>query len=181
MIKTISCTVNGRERELTLDAGETLLEVLRERLHLTGAKPGCEVGECGACTVLVDGKPVNSCLYLGIWAAGKEIVTVEGLAAQGKLTKVQQAFIDEGAVQCGYCTPGFLITATAMTAAGKSYSREEIKQELSGHFCRCTGYQQIFQAVGKALEDEGTADDASSDALPGGNATEDAAPDRKKP
>lgn len=157
MNKRISFTVNGIKKELEIDAGETLLEVLRERLHLTGTKHGCGVGECGACTVLVDGTAINSCLYLAAWADGRVIQTIEGLTQNGELSKVQKAFVSEGAVQCGFCTPGLIMSATAMAARGKCYSREEIKEELAGHFCRCTGYQNIFRAVGKALgenEDE---------------------------
>jgi aerobic-type carbon monoxide dehydrogenase small subunit (CoxS/CutS family) len=154
MQKTISFTVNGKKTELTINAGETLLEILRERLHLTGAKQGCGVGECGACAVLVDGIPINACIYLGLWADGREIVTIEGVAKDGELSTVQQAFIAEGAVQCGFCTPGFVITATALLARGKRCEAQEIRQELSGHLCRCTGYQQIIRAVQKALDDE---------------------------
>ena len=154
MLKKISCAVNGRQVDLEINAGETLLEVLRSRLHLTGAKEGCGVGECGACTVLVDGTPVNACLYLGVWVDGSSVVTVEGLAEKGELSKVQKAFISEGAVQCGFCTPGFVISATAICNSGKSFTAEEIKQELAGNLCRCTGYQHIVKAVSKALEDE---------------------------
>ncbi len=154
MLKKISCIINGKKVDLEINAGETLLEILRERLHLTGAKKGCGVGECGSCTVLIDGAPTNSCIYLGVWADGREIVTVEGLAKSGVLSKVQRAFITEGAVQCGFCIPGFVITATAMLAGGKRYAPEEVKQELAGHFCRCTGYQNIIRAVTKSLQDE---------------------------
>jgi carbon-monoxide dehydrogenase small subunit len=154
MLKKISCTINGKKTDLEINAGETLLEILRERLHLTGTKQGCGVGECGACTVLIDGTPINSCLYLGVWADGRNIVTIEGIAENGEPSKVQKAFISEGAVQCGYCIPGFIMTATAMHARDRNYSQEEIKQELAGHFCRCTGYQNIIRAVSKSFEDE---------------------------
>ena len=154
MLHKISCTINGRKRELEINAGETLLEVLRERLHLTGTKQGCGVGECGACTVLVDGAPVDSCLYLGVWADGRDIMTIEGVAKNGELSRVQKAFIEEGAVQCGFCTPGFVMSSTAIVDSNKSYTEEKIKQDLSGNFCRCTGYQNIIRAVTKALEDE---------------------------
>ncbi|MCJ7806135.1 MAG: (2Fe-2S)-binding protein [Clostridia bacterium] len=137
---------------MEIDVGETLLETLRERLHLTGVKKGCAVGECGACTVLIDGTPTNSCIYLAVWADGREVITVEGIAKDGVPSKLQQAFIAEGAIQCGYCTPGFVVTGTAMVESGKRYSREEVKQELAGHLCRCTGYQNIIRAVMKALE-----------------------------
>lgn len=152
LLKKISLTVNGRKQELEIDVRESLLEVLRNRLAYTGVKKGCGVGECGACTVLVDGTPVDSCIYLAVWANGKNITTIEGLAKNGQLSKVQQAFIDEGAIQCGFCTPGLVLTTTAMVESGKKYSREEIKREVSGHFCRCTGYQNILKAVEKALD-----------------------------
>ncbi len=155
MLKRISCTVNGKQINLEINAGETLLEVLRERLQLTGTKQGCAVGECGACTVLVDGTAIDSCLYLAVWAEGKEILTIEGVAHKnGELSKVQKAFISEGAVQCGFCTPGFVMAATAMHAQGKIFSEEEIKQGLAGNFCRCTGYQNITLAVVKSFEAE---------------------------
>ncbi|MBE3573159.1 MAG: (2Fe-2S)-binding protein [Moorella humiferrea] len=153
MLKKISFTVNGLQVTLEVDVRESLLEVLRERLGYTGVKKGCEVGECGACTVLIDGTPVDSCIYLAVWADGKDIVTIEGIAKNGELSKVQKAFIEEGAIQCGFCTPGYVLTATAMAAKGKKYTREEIKRELSGHLCRCTGYQNIIKAVEKALAD----------------------------
>lgn len=153
MLKRISFTVNGKQETLEVDVRESLLEVLRNRLEYTGAKKGCGVGECGACTVLIDGTPVNSCIYLAVWAEGKDIVTIEGVAKNGELSKVQKAFIEEGAIQCGFCTPGFVLTATAMAESGKKYTREEIKRELSGHLCRCTGYQNIIKAVEKALAD----------------------------
>lgn len=154
MLKRISFTVNGRKTELEINAGETLLELLRTRLHLTGAKEGCGVGECGACTVLVDGIPINACLYLGVWVDDCKVLTVEGLSEKGELSGVQKAFISEGAVQCGFCTPGFIMSATAMQNSGKSFAADEIKRELAGNLCRCTGYQHIIKAVNKALADE---------------------------
>ncbi|MBI9103144.1 MAG: (2Fe-2S)-binding protein [Spirochaetales bacterium] len=150
-LKKIKFTVNGRELELEIDIRESLLDILRDRLELTGAKRGCEVGECGACTVMVNGEPVDSCIYLGVWAEGKEIITVEGLSAKGELTAMQQSFIDEGAVQCGFCTPGLVVSATALESGHKKMSGDEIKRELSGHLCRCTGYKQISTAVDKVI------------------------------
>lgn len=148
----ISMVVNGKAYSLEVDIRESLLEVLRNRLHFTGVKQGCSVGECGACTVLIDGLPVNSCIYLAVWADGRKITTIEGVSKDGELSKVQQAFVDEGAVQCGFCTPGLVLTATALTESGRKYSDEEIKREISGHLCRCTGYNKIFNAVKRALE-----------------------------
>ena len=148
----ISMVVNGKPYSLEVDIRESLLEVLRNRLHFTGVKQGCSVGECGACTVLIDGFPVNSCIYLAVWADGRKITTIEGVSKDGELSKVQQAFVDEGAVQCGFCTPGLVLTATALTESGRKYSDEEIKREISGHLCRCTGYNKIFNAVKRALE-----------------------------
>ncbi|MDN5362670.1 MAG: hypothetical protein PWP70_1717 [Moorella sp. (in: firmicutes)] len=153
MLKKISLTVNGTPVNLEVDVRETLLEVLRNRLGYTGVKKGCGVGECGACTVLIDGTPIDSCIYLAVWADGKDIVTVEGIAKNGELSKVQKAFIEEGAVQCGFCTPGYIMTATAIVNSGKKYTREEIKKELAGHLCRCTGYQNIIKAVEKAIKE----------------------------
>jgi len=150
----ISMVVNGKAYSLEVDIRESLLEVLRNRLHLTGVKQGCSVGECGACTVLIDGLPVNSCIYLAVWADGRKITTIEGVSKDGELSKVQQAFVDEGAVQCGFCTPGLVLTATALTESGRKYSDEEIKREISGHLCRCTGYNKIFNAVKRALDAE---------------------------
>ncbi len=152
-MKKILLIINGKKHNVEVDIRETLLDVLRERLHYTGVKRGCSVGECGACTVLVDGLPIDSCIYMAVWADGKEILTVEGLEKNGELSKVQQAYIDEGAVQCGFCTPGLVLTTTSLVNSGKKYSDEEIKREISGHLCRCTGYQKIFNATKKSLEE----------------------------
>lgn len=125
----------------------TLLRLLREKLGLTGTKEGCGIGECGACTVLVDGKPVNACLILAPKAEGRSIETVEGLGSRAALHPLQQSFIDRGAVQCGFCTPGILMSAKALLADHPHPSREEVKEAISGHLCRCTGYQQIIEAI----------------------------------
>lgn len=156
MLNVIQMTVNGKPVELAVDAGEALLDTLRDRLGLTSVKRGCEVGECGACTVLVNGTPVDSCIYLTLWAAGQSVLTVEGLrGADGALSPVQQAFIDECAVQCGFCTPGLILTALSLVMSGKQYTREELRQHISGHLCRCTGYENILNAVEKALQTGG--------------------------
>ncbi|ENK1243281.1 (2Fe-2S)-binding protein [Clostridium sporogenes] len=149
--KKIKFTVNDKKYEVEIDIRESLSEVLRSRLHLTGVKQGCGVGECGACTVLIDGVPMDSCIYLAAWADGKTIKTIEGVGKNGKLSDVQKAFIDEGAVQCGFCTPGLVLTTIALVESGTDYTDEEIKREISGHLCRCTGYNKIFNATKKAI------------------------------
>ena len=151
--KRLCMTVNGRAVEIEIDIRESLLDVLRDRLQFTGVKQGCSVGECGACTVLLDGTPVNSCIYLAAWAHGKTVVTIEGLAQDGKLTPVQEAFVDEGAIQCGFCTPGVVLSTTAMVDSGKCFTHDEVRRELSGHLCRCTGYQKIVDAAERALRE----------------------------
>ena len=140
-------TVNGEPHEVAFAPHKTLLEVLREEMGLTGTKHGCELGECGTCTVQVDGTPILSCLMLAIDAVGTQVRTVEGLADAAELSLLQHAFADLGAAQCGYCTPGILMTADALLRTNKSPSREEIKQCLAGNLCRCTGYLKIFEAV----------------------------------
>ncbi len=153
-MEKINIIVNDKEYSMEVDIKESLLDVLRNRLHFTGVKQGCSVGECGACTVLIDGTAINSCIYLAIWADGKKITTIEGVSKDGELSKVQQAFVDEGAVQCGFCTPGLVLTTTALVESGKEYTDEEIKREISGHLCRCTGYNKIFNAAKKVLADK---------------------------
>jgi carbon-monoxide dehydrogenase small subunit len=148
----ISLTVNERAHRFEVEPGESLLDLLRDRLFLTGVKQGCAVGECGACTVLVDGVPVNSCIYLAAWADGRSVATIEGVAKGGELSPVQDAFVQEGAIQCGFCTPGLVMTTTALRSSGRAYSDEEIRREISGHLCRCTGYQNIKAAVRKSLK-----------------------------
>lgn len=153
MLKIITMKVNGKQREIAVDVRESLADALRNRLALTSVKKGCEVGECGACTVLVDGISVDSCIYLAVWADGKTILTVEGLQGEnGELNPVQQAFIDEAAVQCGFCTPGLILTAVEIVGSGKQYTREELRKLISGHLCRCTGYENILRAVEKAMK-----------------------------
>ena len=150
--KILKCTVNGKEVQVGFDLRESLLDTLRNRLGLTSVKRGCEVGECGACTVLIDGVATDTCLYLTEWAQGKDILTVEGLqAADGTLNPVQQAFVDEFAVQCGFCIPGLIMSTMEIVNTGKTYSRDEIRKMLSGHLCRCTGYQDVINAVEKAV------------------------------
>jgi len=144
--------VNGEEREVLAPVHHTLLEVLREEMGLTGTKHGCELGECGTCTVLVDGRPVLSCLALPIECEGREVTTVEGLARDGVLHPLQQAFAELGAAQCGYCTPGFLLVAQALLAESARPTRQQIAEALAGNLCRCTGYLKIFEAVELAAE-----------------------------
>ena len=144
-------TVNGEAAPVSFAPYKTLLEVLREDLNLTGTKHGCELGECGACAVLVDGEPQLSCLVLGVECGGRRIDTVEGMANGSELHPLQTAFADLGAAQCGYCTPGILLTAKALLDAKPHPSRADIKEALSGNLCRCTGYLQIFEAVEEAI------------------------------
>jgi carbon-monoxide dehydrogenase small subunit len=148
----IALQVNGERAELLLPVHKTLLEVLREDMQLTGTKHGCELGECGTCTVLVDGRPELSCLLLPIQIEGRAITTVEGLASGSQLHPLQQAFAELGAAQCGYCTPGILLASKSLLDSNQSPSRDEIREALAGNLCRCTGYQKILDAVELASE-----------------------------
>ena len=139
--------LNGEEVEVAFAPHKTLLEVLREDLALTGTKHGCELGECGVCTVLIDGQPILSCLALGLDMEGREVMTIEGMAEATRLHPLQEPFADLGAAQCGYCTPGFLLTAKELLEKNPNPDREEIKEALAGNLCRCTGYIKIYEAV----------------------------------
>jgi len=143
----LTLTVNGEDRQVIVPPEKTLLEVLREDMYLTGTKHGCELGECGTCTVLIDGVPVLSCLALPIECQGQAILTVEGMAEGATLHPLQQAFAELGAAQCGYCTPGILLTAKALLDENRRPSRDEVKEALAGNLCRCTGYTKILDAV----------------------------------
>jgi aerobic-type carbon monoxide dehydrogenase small subunit (CoxS/CutS family) len=150
--KLVRCTINGRDRECMVDVRASLTDMLRNDYRLTSVKKGCEVGECGACTVLINGEAYDSCIYLAVWADGKEITTLEGLAGpNGELSDIQKAFVNETAIQCGFCTPGFIVTASEILASGRLYPDEELRKQLSGHLCRCTGYERIFRAVKKTM------------------------------
>ena len=151
--KLVRCRINGVERETMVDVRASLTDMLRNDYSLTSVKKGCEVGECGACNVMIDGECYNSCIYLAVWADGKEIRTLEGLMGpDGELSDIQQAFIDEAAVQCGFCTPGVIMSAVEILESGKEYSRDELRKLLSGHLCRCTGYENILNAVEKTMK-----------------------------
>ena len=156
MKTTIDCTINNTMTRLNVDVRQSLLEVLREQLGLLSIKKGCAVGECGACTVLIDDQPIDSCIYLAVWANGKSIRTVEGEARDVRLSKTQQAYVDHGAIQCGFCTPGFIMTSTAFVEKykGEKITRQQIRREHSGNLCRCTGYGAIIDAVEKCLDGE---------------------------
>ncbi len=149
--KDISISVNGKLYTENIPTHIRLLDFLREVLHLTGTKEVCGEGECGACTVIMDGKAVNACLILAVEADGSEITNIEGLGQEKQLNELQQAFVDEHAVQCGYCIPGMVMSAEALKADGGVYSRDEIKHSLAGNICRCTGYAKIIMAVEKEL------------------------------
>ena len=145
--RTITLTVNGCQETLTLMPNRTLLSVLREDLELTGAKPGCEAGECGACTVILDGRPVNSCMVLAVELDGADVITIEGVGGPDGMDEMQQAFIDHFALQCGYCTPGMILMGNALLAQNPDPTEDEVKDFISGNLCRCTGYENIVKAI----------------------------------
>ncbi len=147
----VAFSINGVAHRFEVGAGETLLHTLRERLGLIGTKEGCTEGECGACTVLVDNKPVDSCIFITAALEGRRVRTVEGLSESGALGDLQQSFIDHGATQCGFCTPGFLMTLTALLEENPSASSSEVREALVGNICRCTGYTQIIEAVANRI------------------------------
>ena len=150
--QTVHFNLNGKDVERTVDVRASLTDMLRNEYRMTSVKKGCEVGECGACTVIIDGEAFNSCIYLAVWAEGKKILTLEGLVGpNGELCDIQQAFVDEAAIQCGFCTPGFILTAWEILESGKEYTDDELRKLLSGHLCRCTGYENILRAVKKTM------------------------------
>lgn len=153
MYTVVDMVVNGESVSVPVDSRENLLETLRNRLGLTSVKRGCEVGECGACTVLIDGVPMDSCIYLTVWARNKSIITVEGLSNGEILHPVQKAFVEEAAVQCGFCTPGLILSAVSIVGRNKKYTRDELRREISGHLCRCTGYEHILNAIQRCIEE----------------------------
>ena len=154
MKRLIELKVNGESYHVAIEPRRTLLEVLREELGLTGAKEGCDTGACGTCTVLLDGKPVPSCLVLAVDAQGKDILTIEGLASGPELHPIQKAFVDCGAIQCGFCTPGMILTAKALLERNPNPSQAEVKEAISGNLCRCTGYVKITEAIMTAAAQE---------------------------
>ncbi len=145
--KVISCKVNGTDRTILVKTNQTLLNMLRDNLGLTGVKEGCGKGECGACTVIMDGNSILSCMTLAVEADGKEITTIEGLTVNGKLHPLQESFVEKGAIQCGFCTPGMIMTAKALLDKNPHPTREEIKHGINGNICRCTGYVKIIDAI----------------------------------
>jgi carbon-monoxide dehydrogenase small subunit len=152
MKQLITLSVNGEPYEVEVEPWRTLLEVLRQNMGLTGTKNGCSKGDCGACTILMDGRPVTSCLVLAVEAQGRDILTIEGLAKDGQLHPVQQAFIDYGAFQCGYCAPGMVLSAKALLDKNPNPTEEEVKEAISGNLCRCTGYIKIIEAMMAAAQ-----------------------------
>ncbi len=156
-MKQIVLNVNNKDYQVQIDEEDRLIDVLREKLHLTGTKEGCSEGECGACTVILDGLAVNSCMVMAFQAEGKKIITIEGLETDNGIDPIQQAFLDEGAVQCGFCTPGMVLSAKSILDKNPSPTREEVRESISGNLCRCTGYNKIVDAIeraGKVLRGE---------------------------
>ena len=151
-MKEIRVKVNGEDRELKVRPSATLLEMIREDLGLTGTKEGCGEGECGACTVILDGKATNACIVLAVEADGREITTIEGLAVDGQLHPIQEAFVETGGLQCGFCTPGMILSTKVLLDANANPTDEEIRKGLEGNFCRCTGYTKIVESVKVAAE-----------------------------
>ncbi len=150
--QTVHFNLNGKDVEKTVDVRASLTDMLRNDYHTLSVKKGCEVGECGACNVLIDGETFNSCIYLAVWAEGKRVRTLEGLMGpDGELSDIQQAFIDEAAIQCGFCTPGFIMSAVELLESGREYTDGELRKLLSGHLCRCTGYENILRAVKRTM------------------------------
>ena len=150
--QTVHFNLNGKDVERTVDVRASLTDMLRNDFRMTSVKKGCEVGECGACNVLIDGEAFNSCIYLAVWVEGKCVRTLEGLLGpNGELSDIQQAFVDEAAIQCGFCSPGFILTAVEILESGKEYTDDELRKLLSGHLCRCTGYENILKAVKKTM------------------------------
>ena len=146
--QTVHFNLNGKDVERTVDVRASLTDMLRNDFRMTSVKKGCEVGECGACNVLIDGEAYNSCIYLAVWAEGKHIRTLEGLLGpNGELSDIQQAFVDEAAIQCGFCTPGFILSAKALLDRNPHPTELEIRTAISGNLCRCTGYQQLVEAI----------------------------------
>ena len=151
-MQELKCVVNGKDVAIMIDPSHSLADVIRYDLGLTGPKKGCEEGECGACTVLVDGLPVDSCIVPAMKAQGRSILTIEGLEQNGELDPIQEAFVEAGAIQCGFCTPGVVLSDKALLMREENPTKEEVRDELSGHFCRCTGYLQFYDAVRIASE-----------------------------
>ena len=151
-MQELKCVVNGKDIAIMIDPSHSLADVIRYDLGLTGTKKGCEEGECGACTVLVDGLPVDSCIVPAMKAQGRSILPIEGLEQNGELDPIQEAFVEAGAIQCGFCTPGVVLSAKALLMREENPTKEEVRDELSGHFCRCTGYLQFYDAVRIASE-----------------------------
>ena len=157
-MQELKCVVNGKDVAIMIDPSHSLADVIRYDLGLTGTKKGCEEGECGACTVIIDGETIDSCIYLAVWAEGKNIRTLEGLEKNGELTRIQEAFIEEGAIQCGFCTPGFVMSATVLLERGEKLTRDAIRKHMAGNLCRCTGYENIVNAVEKVNKENMTAE-----------------------